>query len=75
MTNAKEKADLNLLMEGKGHLEQQIVERNEEIDKMLARIQELEQAALSNADAAQKCSQMEAELQNMHKVQEEILQV
>ncbi|XP_077304306.1 pericentrin isoform X2 [Lithobates pipiens] len=73
-TNAKEKADLNLLIEGKDHLEQQIAERNDEIDKMMLRIQELEQAALSNADAAKKCSQLEAELQNIHRVQKELLQ-
>lgn len=74
-TNAKDKADLNLLIEGKDHLEQQIAERNDEIDKMMLRIQELEQAALSNADAAKKCSQLEAELQNIHRVQKELLQV
>ncbi|XP_040213527.1 pericentrin isoform X2 [Rana temporaria] len=73
-TNAKEKADLNLLIEEKGHLEQQIAERNDEIDKMMLRIQELEQAALSNADAAKKCSQLEAELQNIHRAQNELLQ-
>ncbi|XP_073489796.1 pericentrin isoform X2 [Aquarana catesbeiana] len=73
-TNAKDKADLNLLIEGKDHLEQQIAERNDEIDKMMLRIQELEQAALSNADAAKKCSQLEAELQNIHRVQKELLQ-
>ncbi|CAI9556637.1 unnamed protein product, partial [Staurois parvus] len=73
-TNVKEKVDLNLLIEGKDHLEQQIAERNDEIDKMLMRIQELEQAALSNADASKKCSQLEAELQNMHKIQKELLQ-
>nr|DBA19924.1 TPA: hypothetical protein GDO54_015680 [Pyxicephalus adspersus] len=72
--NVKQKADLNLLIEGKDHLEQQIAERNEEIDKMLMRIQELEQAALSNADAAKKCGQLEKELQNLHKIQKELLQ-
>ncbi|XP_018091514.1 pericentrin isoform X2 [Xenopus laevis] len=71
----KEKADdCNLLLQGRDHLEQQITERNEEIDKMLIRIQELEQAALSNADAAKKCTQLEEELHKLHKTQKEILQ-
>ncbi|XP_075685669.1 pericentrin isoform X2 [Rhinoderma darwinii] len=71
----KEKAaDCKLLLQGKDHMEQEITERNEEIDKMLSRIQELEQAALSNADAAKKCSQLESELQKMQKMQKELLQ-
>eukprot|EP00079_Xenopus_tropicalis_P017660 XP_004917947.1 PREDICTED: pericentrin isoform X3 [Xenopus tropicalis] len=71
----KEKSDdCNLLLQGRDHLEQQITERNEEIDKMLIRIQELEQAALINADAAKKCTQLEEELQKLHKAQKEILQ-
>ncbi|CAH2306341.1 Hypothetical predicted protein [Pelobates cultripes] len=71
----KEKADnCNALLQGKDDLEQQIAERNEEIDKMLLRIQELEQAALSNAEAAKQCGQLEAELQKMHNVEKELLQ-
>ncbi|XP_071977619.1 pericentrin isoform X2 [Engystomops pustulosus] len=71
----KEKADdCKLLLQGREQLEQQITERNEEIDKMLLRIQELEQAALSNADAAKKCSQLEAEMQKMQKMEKELLQ-
>ncbi|XP_063789326.1 pericentrin [Pseudophryne corroboree] len=71
----KEKADdCNLLLQGRDHLVQQIAERNEELDKMLVRIQELEQAALCNAEAAKKCSQLEAELQKMHKAEKELLQ-
>ncbi|KAG8432539.1 hypothetical protein GDO86_016975 [Hymenochirus boettgeri] len=71
----KEKtANCHLLLQGKDNLEQQIAERNEEIDKMLLRIQELEEAVLINADAAKKCSQVEVELQRMRKSHEEILQ-
>ncbi|MEE6490797.1 hypothetical protein FKM82_016005 [Ascaphus truei] len=71
----KEKADdCNLLRLGKDHLEQEIAERNEEIDKMSARIQELEQAALSNSEAAKKCSQLEAELQEVRRTEQELLQ-
>ncbi|XP_044159306.1 pericentrin isoform X1 [Bufo gargarizans] len=71
----KEKTDdCKLLLQGREHLEQQISEGNEEIDKMLVRIQELEQAALSNADAAKKCSQLEAELLKMQKMEKEIIQ-
>ncbi|XP_075036545.1 pericentrin [Mixophyes fleayi] len=73
--HVKEKADnCNLLLQGRDHLEQQIAERNEEIDKMLMRIQELEQAALSNEEAAKKCIQLEAELQKIHKIEKELLQ-
>ncbi|XP_077128520.1 pericentrin isoform X3 [Ranitomeya variabilis] len=71
----KEKADdCKLLLQGREHLEEQITERNEEIDKMMIRIQELEQAVLSNADAAKKCSHLEAELQKMQKMEKEIMQ-
>ncbi|XP_069839189.1 pericentrin isoform X2 [Dendropsophus ebraccatus] len=71
----KEKAaDCKLLLQGREQLEQQIAERNEEIDKMLLRIQELEQAALSNADAAKRCSQLEVELQKMQKMEKELTQ-
>ncbi|KAM4024863.1 pericentrin isoform 2-T2 [Anomaloglossus baeobatrachus] len=71
----KEKVDdCKLLLQGREDLEQQITERNDEIDKMMLRIQELEQAALSNADAAKKCSQLEVELQKMQKVEKEVLQ-
>ncbi|XP_073502858.1 pericentrin isoform X2 [Phyllobates terribilis] len=71
----KEKADnCKLLLQGREHLEEQITERNEEIDKMMVRIQELEQAVLSNADAAKKVSQLEAELQKMQKIEKEVMQ-
>ncbi|XP_066431819.1 pericentrin isoform X2 [Eleutherodactylus coqui] len=71
----KEKADDNkVLLQGREQLEQQIVERNEEIDKMLLRIQELEQAALSNADAAKNCGLLEAELQKMQKMEKELVE-
>ncbi|XP_053554864.1 pericentrin isoform X2 [Bombina bombina] len=71
----KEKdADCNLLLQGRNDLEQQIAESNDELDKMLMRIQELEQAALSNAEAAKKCSKLEAELQNMVQKEQELLQ-
>ncbi|XP_056392614.1 pericentrin [Hyla sarda] len=71
----KEKAaDCKLLLQGREQMEQDITERNEEIDKMLIRIQELEQAALSNADAGRKCSQLEVELQKMQKMEKELLQ-
>ncbi|KAM4697863.1 pericentrin [Rhinophrynus dorsalis] len=71
----KEKADdCNLLLQGRNHLEHQIAERNDEIDKMMLRIQELEQATLSNAEAAKKCVQLEEELQKMCRAEKELLQ-
>ncbi|KAM3916606.1 pericentrin [Leptodactylus fuscus] len=71
----KEKVDdCKLLLQGREQLEQQITERNEEIDKMLLRIQELEQAVLINADAAKKCSLLEAELLKMQKMEKELVQ-
>ncbi|KAM9305648.1 pericentrin [Gastrophryne carolinensis] len=73
-TSSKENVDLNLLLEEKKHLEQQIAERNDEIDKMLMRIQEVEQAALSNADAAKRCNQLEADLQRIQRTEKELLQ-
>ncbi|XP_073433634.1 pericentrin isoform X2 [Dendrobates tinctorius] len=71
----KEKTDdCKLLLQGREHLEQQITERNDEIDKMMIQIQALEQAVLSNADAAKKCSVVEAEVQKMQKIEKEIMQ-
>ncbi|XP_041119285.1 pericentrin isoform X2 [Polyodon spathula] len=71
----KEKMDdYNTLLLAKEQYARDINEQNEEIEKMAARICELEEAALSNAEAAKKVSQLEQELQQMKKMEQDYLQ-
>ncbi|XP_041117257.1 pericentrin-like [Polyodon spathula] len=71
----KEKMDdYNTLLLAKEQYVRDINEQNEEIEKMAARICALEEAALSNAEAAKKVSQLEQELQQMKKMEQEHLQ-
>ncbi|XP_058888084.1 pericentrin-like isoform X2 [Acipenser ruthenus] len=71
----KEKMDdYNTLLLAKEQYVRDINEQNEEIEKMASRICELEEAALGNAEAAKKVSQLEQELQQMKKMEQDYLQ-
>ncbi|MGH0128303.1 UNVERIFIED_CONTAM: hypothetical protein FKN15_001277 [Acipenser sinensis] len=71
----KEKMDdYNTLLLAKEQYVRDINEQNEEIEKMASRICELEEAALGNAEAAKKVSQLEQELQQMKKMEQDHLQ-
>ncbi|XP_058889407.1 pericentrin-like [Acipenser ruthenus] len=71
----KEKMDdYNTLLLAKEQYVMDINEQNEEIEKMAARICELEEAALGNAEAAKKVSHLEQELQRMKKMEQDHLQ-
>ncbi|MGH0117517.1 UNVERIFIED_CONTAM: hypothetical protein FKN15_038037 [Acipenser sinensis] len=71
----KEKMDdYNTLLLAKEQYLMDINEQNEEIEKMASRICELEEAALGNAEAAKKVSQLEQELQRMKKMEQDDLQ-
>lgn len=52
-----------------------LVERNEEIDKLAGRIRELEQALLNSAESNRSVGQLEQELQRMKLREKELTQV
>ncbi|MBN3318927.1 AKAP9 protein, partial [Atractosteus spatula] len=74
-TNLKDKMeDYNVLLLAKEQYQQEAMELNEEIDKMAARMRELEQTALNNAEEAKRVSHLEQELQKMKKIEQDLLQ-
>ncbi|XP_066544674.1 pericentrin isoform X2 [Amia ocellicauda] len=73
-TIKKKMEDYNVLLLSKEQYEREVTELNEEIDKMAARIRELEQAVLSNSEAEKRVSQLEQEVQRRKKTEEDLVQ-
>lgn len=67
--------DYSVLLSAKEQCQHDVEERNEEIEKLTARIRELEQALLSCAEASRTATQLEQELQKAHKNFQELTQV
>ncbi|XP_052414451.1 pericentrin isoform X6 [Carassius gibelio] len=66
--------DYSVLMSAKEQCQRDVEERNEEIEKLSARIRELEQALLSCAEASRTVTQLEQELQKARKNLQELTQ-
>ncbi|XP_062853797.1 pericentrin [Trichomycterus rosablanca] len=59
--------DYSALLSAKAELQQDLEDRNEEIEKMACRIRDLEQALLSSVEAGRAVTQLEQELQKGRK--------
>ncbi|XP_059427488.1 pericentrin isoform X2 [Carassius carassius] len=66
--------DYSVLLLAKEQCQRDVEERNEEIEKLAARIRELEQALLSCAEASRTVTQLEQELQKARKNLQELTQ-
>ncbi|XP_058634114.1 pericentrin isoform X4 [Onychostoma macrolepis] len=66
--------DYSVLLSAKEQCQRDVEERNEEIEKLTARIRELEQALLSCAEASRTGTQLEQELQKARKNLQELTQ-
>ncbi|XP_026069961.1 pericentrin isoform X2 [Carassius auratus] len=66
--------DYIVLLSAKEQCERDVEERNEEIEKLTARIRELEQALLSCAESSRTVAQLEQELQKARKNIQELTQ-
>uniref|UniRef100_A0A673GK30 Pericentrin-like n=1 Tax=Sinocyclocheilus rhinocerous TaxID=307959 RepID=A0A673GK30_9TELE len=66
--------DYSVLLSAKEQCQHDVEERNEEIEKLKARIRELEQALLSCAEASRTGTQLEQELQKARKNLQELTQ-
>ncbi len=67
--------DCSVLLLAKEQCQHDVEERNEEIEKLTARIRELEQAFLSCAEASRTGTQLEQDLQKARKNLLELTQV
>uniref|UniRef100_A0A672NN85 Pericentrin-like n=1 Tax=Sinocyclocheilus grahami TaxID=75366 RepID=A0A672NN85_SINGR len=66
--------DYSVLLSAKEQCQRDVEERNEEIEKLAARIRELEQALLSCAESSRTVTQLEQELQKARKNLQELTQ-
>ncbi|XP_038642500.1 pericentrin isoform X2 [Scyliorhinus canicula] len=66
--------DYNELLLTKEHLERDVQEEGEEIEKLKVQIKELEQVVLSNVDVEKRIHQLEQEMQKMRRIEEELTQ-
>uniref|UniRef100_A0A671TA48 Pericentrin-like n=1 Tax=Sinocyclocheilus anshuiensis TaxID=1608454 RepID=A0A671TA48_9TELE len=66
--------DYSVLLSAKVQCQRDVEERNEEIEKLAARIRELEQALLSCAESSRTVTQLEQELQKARKNLQELTQ-
>ena len=67
--------DYDSLIAANQQAQNDLMERNDEIDKLAGRIRELEQALLSSADSNRAASQLEQEVQRTKLRERELLQV
>lgn len=67
--------DYSTLLSAKSEMQQDLEERNVEIEKMACRIRELEQALLSSVEAGKTVTQLEQELQKARKNLQDLSQV
>ncbi|XP_051997412.1 pericentrin-like [Xyrauchen texanus] len=66
--------DFNVLYSAKEQCQHDVEERNEEIEKLVTRIRELEQALLSSVEASTTVTQLEQEIQKTCKSLQELTQ-
>ena len=67
--------DYDSLIAANQQAQNDLIERNDEIDKLAGRIRELEQALLNSADSSRSVSQLEQEVHRTKLRERELLQV
>ena len=67
--------DYDSLIAANQQAQKDVIERNDEIDKLAGRIRELEQALLNSADSSRSVSQLEQEVHRTKLRERELLQV